>query len=319
MKNKKTLIIVIIIIGALAIVGFTAKRMSESNLSGLQDLSSERIGYSESKSSMAPMSAPSTGDLLSEEEAADVMAESGGGETEASTDKKVIKNGSITMKVDRAEDAAGEISNIAKNNSGEVFSSDFYESSSGARTGNITVKVPVDKFETAYDEIKKVASLVVRESTSSQDVTEQYTDLQSRLKNKQAEEQSFVKILDQAGKIEDILKVTKELARVRGEIEVYQGRIKLLESQTDMATINISLSEDPEITVTDSWRPFQVLKDSVNYLVKSIQNFIDFIIVLVVRVIPVIVLYLILVLVAYFIGKRIYKRIKRKKQEEQQQ
>ncbi|HEX7586225.1 MAG TPA: DUF4349 domain-containing protein [Patescibacteria group bacterium] len=228
-------------------------------------------------------------------------------------DKKVIKNGNLTLKVDNADRSAEKISQIAKDNDGEIFSSNFYENAKNIKSGSITVKVPVANFEKTFSELKKVATLVVQESTSGQDVTEEYADLQSQLKNKQAEEQQFVQILGQAQKIQDILDVTQELSRVRGEVETLQGRIKFLNSQTDMASISISLTEDTNITLADSWRPWQVVKNSVNALVKKAQGFVDFVIVLVIAAIPLILLYALLVYVIYRIGRKIYLKIKEKR------
>ena len=227
-------------------------------------------------------------------------------------DKKVIKNGNLTLKVDNSDESSAKISQIAQDNGGEVFSSNFYENPKNIKSGSITVKVPVANFEKTFSELKKVATLVVQESTSGQDVTEEYADLQSQLKNKQAEEAQFVQILGQAQKIQDILDVTRELSRVRGEIELLQGRIKLLNSQTDMASIFISLSEDANITVIDSWRPWQVVKNSVNVLIKKAQGFVDFVIVLVITAIPLILLYALLFYVLYRIGKKIYFKVKEK-------
>ena len=233
------------------------------------------------------------------------------------SDKKVIKNGNLTLQVKSADDASAKVAQIAKDNGGEVFSSNFYESPKNIKSGSITVKVPVVNFEKTFSELKKVATFVVQESTSGQDVTEEYTDLQSQLKNKQAEEQQFIRILDQAQKIQDILDVTRELSRARGEIEMLQGRIKFLTSQTDMASILVNLSEDANITVIDSWRPWQVVKNSVNALIKKAQGFVDFVIVLVITAIPLILLYALLFYAMYRIGKKIYLKIKEKQQSPQ--
>ncbi len=229
---------------------------------------------------------------------------------EIAADKKIIKNGSLDLKVDSADDASRKISDIAKNNGGEVFSSNFYQTAKNVKSGTITVKVPVANFEKAFAELKKVASLVVRESTSGNDVTEQYADLQGQLKNKQAEEQSFAKILERSGTIDEILKVTRELSRVRGEIERLQGRIKFMDSQTDMSSITISLSEDESITFADSWRPWQVVKETFNALFKDLQKFINFVIVLIIRVIPIMVLYALIALVVWVAGRKIYGKIR---------
>lgn len=313
MKNIRKIVIGVIIVFVVLIAGISALRLNDtgsvvmnnypSRMSDEMALESPMISSQKSVSlgDSAGFGGTSSAD-------SDTVSQSAVNES----DKKIIKNGNMTLKVDRADDAAQKISDIAKSNGGEVFSSNFYQSSSKVKNGNMTVKVPVNNFEKAFDEIKEVASLVVRESTSGQDVTEQYTDLQSRLRNKQAEEQSIAKILEQSGKITDVLEVTRELSRVRGEIEVLQGRIRLLDSQTDMATISISISEDPDVTVIDSWRPFQDAKDALNDLIKKIQQFISFIIVLIIRIIPILLIYLAVLGILYKIGKKIYDKIRSK-------
>ena len=226
------------------------------------------------------------------------------------TEKKIIKNGDLNLKVDSADKAAEKISEIAKNNKGEVFSTSFYQTSNNVKSGTITIKVPVANFEKAFAEVKDVAALVIRESISGQDVTEEYIDIQAQLKNRQAEEQSYIKILDRAQKIQDVLDVTQQLSRVRGNIEQLQGRIKYLESQTDMSTISANVTEDENITVIDSWRPWQVVKESFNSLIKVIQGLIDFIIRLVIILIPFLLIWALIIWGIYKGGKKIYLKIK---------
>jgi len=232
-------------------------------------------------------------------------------ESPVSPDQKIIRVGSLNIKVSSIDDASEKISQIAKSNEGEIFSSNFYQSGKNVKSGTIEVKVPVGNFEKTFDEIKKIANLVVRESTSGQDVTMEYADLQIRLKNKQAEEQSFLKILDQSGRIEDVLAATREVARVRGEIESLQGRIKYMESQTDRSTITVSLTEDTTITFTDTWRPWQFIKETFNGLFKDLQGVVNFIIVLIIRIIPVVILYILILFGLYWAGRKIYSKIKR--------
>lgn len=232
----------------------------------------------------------------------------------ASTDKKIIKNGNLTMRVDNISDAQSKISGIANGNGGSVFSSNIYQSGKNVKSGMITVKIPVANFEKVLGEIKDIATLVIRETTSGRDVTEEYQDLEVQIKNKQAEEQSYVKILEQSGKISDVLEVTRQISRTRGEIERMQGRLRFMSSQTEMSTIDISLSEDQNVTVVDSWRPAQVAKDAVNSLVKSVQNFVDFVIVLVITFIPVAILYLVIILILFLIGRKIYRRFRKNKE-----
>lgn len=229
-----------------------------------------------------------------------------------SVDKKIIKNGNLSLKVDDTDVSSTKISAIARNNSGEVFASNFYQSGNNVKSGTITVKVPVAFFEKTFGEIKEVASFVISESTTGQDVTEQYTDLKAQLSNAQAEEQSFIKILDQAVKIDDVLAVTRELSRVRGTVERLQGSMKYLESQTDMSTIAISLTENQNITVSDSWRPFQVMKDAVNSLIENLQGFVDFVIRFIVTVLPFLIIWGVIIWGVYKIGRKIYQKISTK-------
>jgi len=232
-------------------------------------------------------------------------------EDPSSTDKKVIKTGNLTMKISSTDETTNQITNIAKQNDGEIFSTNFTNDSQNIKRGSVTVKVPFANFDKTFSEIKAIAKLVTNESSSGQDVTEEFTDLQSSLKNKQAEEQSFIKILDRAIKIEDVLSITRELSRVRGEIERIQGRIKYLDSQTDLATIYVNLTEYSNITFADNWRPWQVVKDTVNSLFKDLRGFINFIIVLIIRILPIAILYGLIVFLGYRIGKKAYLRLKK--------
>lgn len=306
-------------IGGIVILGLIVLSIVVSSFSKIfvgtnKNLISDEIslGIANQGSSSLPMDSSRSEKMVSSSLVAPY--EAGESQDLAPADKKIIKNGNLDLKVDSADKTAEKIADIAKSNAGEIFSSNFYQSKNNIKSGTVTVKVPVASFEKTFAELKKIASLVIRESTSGQDVTEQYTDLLAQLKNRQAEEQSFVKILDQAQKIDDVLAVTRELARVRGNIEQLQGRIKYLESQTDMSTIAVNLTEDENITVVDSWRPWQVIKESFNSLVKGLQGFVDFLIRLLIVVIPILAIWAIIIWIIYRFGKKIYLRIKNRNQ-----
>lgn len=303
MKNVKKIILISAAVIFVLAIGIAALQSTKNNLTEMSDLGSGFEGAG------APLSGSVSSKIGVSRNAPEVL-DASAPQSAVATDKKIIKNGNLTLQVDKADESALKIAEIAKVNGGEVFSSNFHQSAEKIKNGSMVVKVPVANFEKTFEEIKKVASLVVRESTSGQDVTEQYTDLQSRLRNKQAEEQSIAKILEQSGKITDVLEVTRELSRVRGEIELLQGQIRLMDARTEMATISINLSEDPEVAIIDSWRPWQVAKNSVNELIQSLQGFIDFAIVLAIKIIPVLILYLLLIGILYRIGKKIYEKIK---------
>jgi hypothetical protein len=315
---KKTLKIIGIVVAGLIVLAAALVILQGTIFSGSMMNPSDYSGYGISQGSLRESASAPAGSLPNAPMSTSKMAESQPTGSDSSstdlpgTDKKIIKNGNLSLKVDSVDKASAGISKIAKDNGGETASSNFYQSGTNVKSGTITIKIPVANFEKTFADLKKIASLVIRESTSGQDVTEQYTDLQAQLKNKQTEEEAFTRIMAQAQKIDDILAVQRELSRVRGQIEQLQGRIKYLDSQTDMSTITISLTEDANISVVDKWRPWQVVKESASVLIKKVQGFVDFVIQLVILVLPVLILYGLLILVIYKIGKKIYQKFKKK-------
>ncbi len=301
----------IVIISLVVIVGLIIVAAVVSSLTGqLRSGNSFQSAVPSASVMRDSVSVQEPAELNSKMEAAGLAADA---QALPDVQKKVIKNGNLTVKVGRIDDAAKEITQIAKDNGGDIFSSNFYENADKKKSGTITLKVPNSNFEKAFEEIKKTASLVVRESIGNQDVTEQYIDLESRLKNMRAEEQSYLQILNRASTVDEILKVTRQLSQVRGEIEAMESQKKYLDSQIDMSLITVYLAEDSQITISDSWRPLRTVKETVNSLLSDVKGFINFLIVLIIRIIPILVLYLLVVLIIFLIGRKIYRRIKNRK------
>ncbi|MDD4271678.1 MAG: DUF4349 domain-containing protein [Patescibacteria group bacterium] len=275
------------------------------------DQASRQSGSASMSIALAPStkSAPSFAGEIARDSVATMEAELGPSSAIQPVDKKIIKTGDLSLKVENAETAAESIANIAKLNKGEVAVSNFYESTKGVKSGAITVRVPYNNFDAAFNGIKKVASQVVSETANTQDITAEYIDLEARLKNTQAEEASFNALLNRSGKIEEILAVTKEIARTRGEIEQLQGQIRYLNSQTDMSTITVNITEDVEIaTASQDWRPWQVVKLSVKQLITGGQNFVNGLIAFIIVVLPMLIIYGLIVWLIYYIGKKVYRK-----------
>jgi hypothetical protein len=199
---------------------------------------------------------------------------------------RIIKNGELRLRVEDASETMDSVHSIVSGKSGFVESSSISDSGEGPRTGRMTLRVPVESFEGIIEELKGLASLVLHESTSGQDVTTEFIDLEANLRNARAEEESYRAILDRSGSIEEVLMVTRQLAEVRGRIERLDARKRYLENRTDLATLQLTLTEDTRIEVpTRKWRPFEVLKQSVRNLIVGLQAFVDFLIQFVISVI----------------------------------
>ncbi len=268
-------------------------------------------------------------------ESAPLPAVAGTDEASPVPEKHIIQNGSISIKVEDADWSADEIERIANRLGGFVESRSISSVSGYAmpmmrngsriqesvalnagspKTGVVVIRIPAEKFAEANAAIRGIASVVLSESSSSNDITAQFSDLEARIKNKYAEEDAFTKILNSAavGKVSDVLDVTRELSRVRGEIEQLETEKKYLESQTDMASIAVSLSENARVgATTNAWRPWQTVKSAVNALMTQCRSFVDVVIYFMISVVPAFLLYFFGLYVLYRLGKKVFLSIRK--------
>jgi hypothetical protein len=158
--------------------------------------------------------------------------------------RKIIYTASVEITVEKFEAAEQELLQLVKAQDGAyIAKSDVRGSPGTPRSGTWTIRVPVAGFEAFKQAVAGLGELQ-RNQTDSQDVTDEYYDLGARIKNKQVEEERLLKHLEKStGKLEDILAVEKELTRVRGEIERYQGRRQYLEKLSALTTVTVTIHE----------------------------------------------------------------------------
>ncbi len=198
-------------------------------------------------------------------------------ESEESTtpsSRLIIKSGEFNIVVNNVPEAARKIIKFAEEQGGWVVSSNISKEDE-IPTGSVTVRVPVDKFEKTMTYIRGLAVKVEYEKSRGKDVTEEYVDLNSRLRNLEATENQFLEIMKKAQTIDEILKVQRELSKVRGEIEKTKGRILYLKRSAKMATIsvNLALSKDLlPVPPAEKWRPKYVAKQAWNNVVRFWRN-----------------------------------------------
>ena len=116
----------------------------------------------------------------------------------------------------------------------------------------ISVRVPAERADEAIDRLRGLATEVESEVSSSRDVTDEYVDNQSRLRNLTATEKQLLKFLERTDKVEELLMVQQELTKVQGQIEEIEGRLKLLEETSAFSLINVSLELEPATMETDA-------------------------------------------------------------------
>lgn len=169
-------------------------------------------------------------------------------ELQSLLDRKIIQSTSIDIHVDDVGHDFQEIINIATANGGFVASSTFSNVDDG-QVADLTIRVPSDRYQHVLIQIRGMGE-VQRESSDSNDVTEEFTDLQARITTLQATERRYLELLAEADGINEILLVQDRLDFVRGQIEQIQGRINLLENLTDLTTITVHLRPEAAAVVT---------------------------------------------------------------------
>ena len=153
--------------------------------------------------------------------------------------RKVISSAFIAIELEGVPDATSQVRVIAESLGGFVEQL----SSSGRperRRATMTIRVPQDQFPQALERIEALGTVLSRD-IGSEDVSEEFIDIEARLKNALGEEQSLLALLERARAVSDVLAIERELFRVRSEIERYQGRLNFLERRVELATITVSL------------------------------------------------------------------------------
>ncbi len=160
----------------------------------------------------------------------------------------VIKNGEISLLVENADVALDRATQIAADAGGYVISSQVWFNGD-YKLATVTLGVPSDQFETAMRRLREIAMEVLAESSSGQDVSAEYVDLQSRLRNLEATRDRIMSFLDDARSVEEALLINQQLANIEAEIEQVRGRMNYLEGRSAYSTIVVNI-EVPRPTPT---------------------------------------------------------------------
>lgn len=167
-------------------------------------------------------------------------------ESAQSLERRIIQNAEMTIETDTPNEGQRKIGAIADKYNGFVVISESKQNAAvsqnvASTVVNVVVRVPARQFEAAIAEIRGVGGHILHEKSSGQDVTEEYIDLEARIRTKRALETQFMEIMKQARKISEALEVQTQLADVRSEIERLEGRRRFLENQSALSTINVTL------------------------------------------------------------------------------
>ena len=181
----------------------------------------------------------------------------------------------------------------------------------------MTVRVPAEKLNDASTSIRAESDEDPQsESINSQDVTNEYVDLQSRLKNLEAAEVELTRIMQDARRTEDVLSVYNQLVSIREQIEVIKGQIKYFEQSAALSSISVELIADQAFQPIEigGWKPGGVAKEAIEAMIRAMQFFVSAAIWVIIFVLPVLLaLFLVFVLPPVLIIRAWKKRRRNKK------
>ena len=295
----------ILIVLSLLLAGCSAASATMSP-SSPQELNGPSAGADSYYSDKGAFGAPAGGTTANE------------GEASADTGERlVIQNANLTIQVGAPGDAMTSIRRMAEEMGGFVVTSNLYKTYAGDAgelpEATITVRVPADKLNQAIDQVKALTqdpSVDVKaETISGQDVTKEYTDLRSRLKNLEETEAQLREIMASATKTEDVLAVYRELTSIREQIEVIKGQIQYYEESAAMSAISILIQAKSSAQPLEigGWQPAGVAREAIQALVKALQVLANIAITFVLFILPLGLLILAPFLILFLIIRGIRK------------
>jgi hypothetical protein len=236
----------------------------------------------------------------------------------------VIQNADLSIVVADVDGRMKNIQVMAQQMGGYVVSSNLYRGYTNnyveVPEAQITIRVPAEKLEDALNQIKKDTVEVQTETRSGQDVTAEYVDLQSRLKNLEAAEKQLDEILQNATETEDVVNVFNQLVYYREQIELVKGQIKYYEEAAALSAISVRIVAEATVQplVIGKWEPKGVALEAVQDLSNFLKGFVEILIRFVIYTLPVwIIIGIPLYLV--FIGARaVFRKMRGNKPKEEQ-
>jgi hypothetical protein len=155
----------------------------------------------------------------------------------------IIRTGQAEIEVDSLEPAIKQVEALAGRVGGFIANSSIQSGEGQRRQATLQIKVPAGRYEQAMSGLAGIGKLMAA-TTSAQDVGEEYVDATARMSNARRLEERLVTLLaTRTGKLEDVLAVERELARVREEIERFEGRLRYLRSNVAVSTLTVTLAE----------------------------------------------------------------------------
>lgn len=168
--------------------------------------------------------------------------------------RRIIRHASLNVDLPDVEQGVARLTGVVESVGGFVSSTDSQVDQRGTARATITAFVPPGQFSKVLGGLDSIGH-VTRRQIGGQDVSEEFVDLEARIRNLERHETQLLTFMGRAQKVADLLSLENELARVRGEIERAAGRLRFLKTRTDLATIQVALVRAPLVAPPDGLFP----------------------------------------------------------------
>ena len=181
------------------------------------------------------------------------------------SEQKIIRNGSMTIKVDDVLKSKAEVDAILGQHKAYTGNEQFDNTDYSANY-HIQIRVPAENLDAMVTALESMDGLVTYKAINARDITEEFIDLETRLTNKRSYLEQYRQLLKTAKTVEDILKVREQIRMLEEEIESVEGRLKYLRNQVSLSTLDLTLMQEKDFV----YRPdrkinfFERLKDSLS-------------------------------------------------------
>jgi len=237
------------------------------------------------------------------------------GALRAGTGQKIITNAQLDIEVEtgKFQSVFNQALLLADRYGGYVVGSNSQASGEedSMKSGVVTIRIPVDAFDNALSDAGKLGE-VKNQYITTEDVTEEYVDLEARITNSEAHVRQLLELLSRAKTVDEILQVQQVLTSAQAELEQLKGRLRYLDEHTSYSTLTMSIYETGvEVTAPGEWGFVTALKDALHNFIDAINQ--------IVRglgwLIPTLVVIAIIAYVVYLIWRRIARRNRIRAQE----
>jgi len=178
-------------------------------------------------------------------------------------EQKIIKTGNLRFETDNLESTYEQIKIAVKK--GKAFIQNDNEGKEDASIyRRITVRIPSENFDSFIKDISTGVAYFDNKEISSQDVTEEYIDIDARLKAKKKLENRYLELLAKATKMSEMLAIEEQLSAIREEIEAKEGQLRYMQNQVSLSTITIefykTIAEESGVTISYGAKVWNALK-----------------------------------------------------------